>query len=142
MPYLILPRAYEFVRFMKNVFDATEQAIIPRSEGIVMHGEMRVGDSVIMFADATEEIAERPAGLFIYVEDVDATYHKALVNDAISLRAPVQQPYGYTCGIQDPFGNDWWSVQAEKWISKFELAILRLFSISDFGFSDFGFSDF
>ena len=63
MPYLILPRVYEFVGFMKNVFDATEQIIIPRSEGIVMHGELRIGESVIMVADATEEIAARPAGL-------------------------------------------------------------------------------
>ena len=114
MPYLILPHANEFVRFMKNVFDATEQAMIPRSEGIVMHGEARIGNSVIMFADATEEIAARPAGLFIYVEDVDAAYDKALANGATSLRAPMQQPYGYTCGIHDPFGNDWWPVQAEK----------------------------
>ncbi|TMI86534.1 MAG: VOC family protein, partial [Bacteroidetes bacterium] len=63
---------------MKNVFGATEQAIIPRSEGVVMHGEMRIGDSVIMFADTTEEIGARPAGLFIYVESVDETYRKAL----------------------------------------------------------------
>jgi len=113
MPYLILPRVYEFVGFMKNVFDATEQIIIPRSEGIVMHGELRIGESVIMVADATEEIAARPAGLFIYVENVDSTYEKALANGASSLRAPMQQPYGYTCGIHDPFGNDWWPVQAD-----------------------------
>jgi PhnB protein len=114
MPYMILPNAYRFVEFMKNVFDATEEAIIPRSEGIIMHGELRIGDSVIMFADATEEIAARPAGIFIYVEDVDETYKKALAWGANSLRAPEQQPYGYTCGIHDPFGNDWWPVQAES----------------------------
>ena len=54
MPYIIVPNAYKFLEFMKNVFNATEQAIIPRSEGIIMHGELRIGDAVVMFADTTE----------------------------------------------------------------------------------------
>ncbi len=79
-----------------------------------MHGELHIGDSVIMFADTTAEIEDQPAGIYIYVEDVDKTYQTALGSGAVSLRAPEQQPYGYTCGFRDPFGNDWWPVQAEK----------------------------
>jgi PhnB protein len=114
MPYLVLPKAYQFADFVKNVFGATEQSIIPRSEGIIMHGELCIGDSVIMFADTSEEFSARPAGFFIYVENVDETYKKALELGAYSLREPMQQPYGYTCGFHDPFGNDWWPVQAEQ----------------------------
>jgi len=114
MPYLVLPTAYKFADFVKNVFGATEQVIMPRGEGVIMHGELRIGDSVIMFADATEEFSARPAGFFIYVENVDETYKKALELGADSLREPMQQPYGYTCGFHDPFGNDWWPVQAEQ----------------------------
>ena len=114
MPYMILPDAYKFVEFMKNVFGASEEAITPRNEGAIMHGELRIGDSVIMFADTTDDIAARPAGIFIYVENVDETYKKALAWGAGSLRAPMQQPYGYTCGFHDPFGNDWWPVQADQ----------------------------
>jgi len=113
MPYMILPGAYKFIEFMKNVFDAVEHSITPRSEGVIMHGELRIGDSVIMFADSTDEAAARPAGIFIYVENVDETYKKALAWGASSLREPVQQPYGYTCGFHDPYGNDWWPVQTE-----------------------------
>ena len=114
MPYLVLPNAYKFADFVKNVFGATEQTIIPRSEGVIMHGELCIGDSVIMFADTSEEYSARPAGFFIYVENVDETYKKALELGAHSLREPMQQPYGYTCGFHDPFGNDWWPVQAEQ----------------------------
>ena len=78
MPYIIVPNAYKFIDFMKNVFGATEQIIVPRTEGVIMHGELRIGDAVIMFADTTEDIAARPAGIFIYVENVDDTYKKAL----------------------------------------------------------------
>lgn len=114
MPYLIIPNAYKFIEFMKNVFAATEQSIVPRSEGIIMHGELRIDDAVIMFADTTEQISSRPAGLFIYVDNVDETYNKAIRAGAGSLMKPAQQPYGYTCGIHDPFGNDWWPVEPPK----------------------------
>ncbi|HMK25802.1 MAG TPA: VOC family protein [Chitinophagaceae bacterium] len=111
MPYMIIPDAYKFLEFMKNVFAVTEQIIVPRSEGVIMHGELRIGESVIMFADTTEQITARPAGIFIYVDHVDETYKKALAAGAASLMEPMQQPYGYTCGFHDPFGNDWWPVE-------------------------------
>jgi PhnB protein len=114
MPYLVIPKAYAFIEFMKEVFGATEQAIVPRSEGIIMHGELRISDAVIMFADVTEDFSARPAGLFIYVDNTDEVYKKAMSAGASSIMEPVQQPYGYTCGFKDAFGNDWWPVQAEK----------------------------
>src|SRR5258705_7903919 len=111
MPYIIIPNAYKFIEFMKNVFGVTEQVIVPRSEGVIMHGELRIGEAVIMFADTTEQIAAKPAGIFIYVDNVNETYKKALAAGAASLMEPMQQPYGYTCGLHDPFGNDWWPVE-------------------------------
>lgn len=114
MPYMIVPNACKFIEFMKYVFGATEQIIVPRNEGVIMHGELRIGDSVIMFADTTEQFASRPAGIFIYVENVDETYQKALASGATSTMKPSQQPYGYACGFHDPFGNDWWPANATK----------------------------
>jgi PhnB protein len=114
MPYLILPQASKFPEFMKKIFGAREGIMVPRSENVIMHGELHIGDAVIMFADTTPENRPRPAGIYIYVEDVDETYRNALNLGAKSLRAPEQQPYGYSCGFHDPFGNDWWPVQAEK----------------------------
>ena len=114
MPYMIIPNAYKFIEFMKNVFGATEQIIVPRTEGVIMHGELRIGEAVIMFADTTEQITARPAGIFIYVDSVDETYKKALAARAASLMEPMQQPYGYTCGFHDAFGNDWWPVEPPR----------------------------
>lgn len=114
MPYIIVTGAYEFITFMKAVFGADEQLVVPRSEGIIMHGELRIGDAVIMFANASEQFGPRPAGIFIYVENVDATYEKALAFGAVSHMAPTKMDYGYTCGFKDAFGNDWWPVEAAK----------------------------
>ena len=113
MPYLIVPNASQFIEFMKEVFGATVQHLTPRSEGIIMHGELRIGESVIMFADTTEQFTSRPAGIFIYVESTDETYKKAIAAGATSIMEPMKQPYGYTCGFHDPFGNDWWPTEAE-----------------------------
>ena len=111
MPYMIIPNAYRFIEFMKAVFGATEQIIVPRSEGIIMHGELRIGDSVIMFADVTDEFIAKPAGVFIYVDNVNDTYQKAIAAGSASLMEPMQQPYGFTCGFKDVFGNDWWATE-------------------------------
>jgi uncharacterized glyoxalase superfamily protein PhnB len=111
MPYLIIPNAGDFLPFMKTVFGAAEQMLVPRGEGLIMHGELRIGDAVVMFADTTEQFAARPAGMFIYVTDVDDTYAKAITAGASSTMPPAQMDYGYTCGFKDPFGNDWWPVQ-------------------------------
>ena len=114
MPYLIVPNATDFIRFMKEVFGAEEQIIVPRSQGVIMHGELRIGDAVIMFADVTPEFTARPAGMFIYVENVGDTYIKAIQAGAVSVMEPMQQPYGFTCGFKDKFGNDWWPTEGEN----------------------------
>ena len=108
MPYMIIPNASAFIVFMKEVFGAQEQIIVPREEGVIMHGELRIGDAVIMFADVTDQFTARPAGVFIYVDSVDDTYKKAIAAGAISVMEPGKQSYGYTCGFKDAFGNDWW----------------------------------
>jgi PhnB protein len=46
--------------------------------------------------------------LYVYVDDVDATYARALKAGATSVRAPENAFYGdRNAGIQDPFGNSW-----------------------------------
>lgn len=112
MPYIILNDAVAFLDFTKKVFNATEQLIVPGdSERDLRHAEIRIHDAVIMFASRPEGLNERPCGMFIYVENVDSIYHKALAEKATSLMLPGQQEYGYTAGFEDPFGNQWWIVQ-------------------------------
>lgn len=112
MPYLIIPNASGFIAFMVHVFGAVEQLQVPRTEGVIMHGELRIGGSVIMFADSTEEFSPRPAGMFIYVDNVDEVYARAMAEGAVTTMPPMKMDYGYTCGFKDPFGNDWWPTQA------------------------------
>lgn len=108
MPYLIVENAAEFFNFTKNVFGAVEKYKTMRTETLIMHAEISIGNSVIMFADATPEHHQQNAGLFIYVDDCDSVYEKGLANGATTVMPPADQSYGRSAGFSDPFGNTWW----------------------------------
>jgi PhnB protein len=113
MPYLIVKDAARFMDFLAavfgaGVFGATEKMRVMRDETLVMHAEARIGTSVIMFADATEKFDPRPAGMFVYVEDADRTFNKAIAEGATSIMPMADQEYGRSGGFADPFGNTWW----------------------------------
>ncbi|MFP9113243.1 VOC family protein [Flavobacterium sp. RHBU_3] len=112
MPYIIVDDAVAFLDFCKNVFSALEQLIVPgESERAIMHGEIRIGDAVIMFAGGSEQWGTKTSGMFIFVNDADAIYNAALQHGATSLMKPTQQNYGYSGGFEDLFGNQWWICQ-------------------------------
>jgi PhnB protein len=108
MPYLIIKDGEKFIEFMRNVFGATEQYKHMRDENHIMHAEINIEGSTIMFADCTDEYPQQNAGMFIYVDSCDETYQKAIDNGAESITAPADQPYGRSAGVKDPFGNTWW----------------------------------
>jgi PhnB protein len=112
MPYLIIENADAFFEFTKNVFGAEERYKAMRTETLIMHGEIGIGSAVIMFADATEQFKKQTAGMFLYVDDCDSVYQKALDNGATTATEPANQSYGRSAGVTDPFGNTWWLTTA------------------------------
>lgn len=108
MPYLIVKNAANFLQFMQSVFGATKKFLEMRDEELIRHAEVEIGNSVIMFADSTDQFAPSIAGMFVYVDNADDTYKKALEEGAISIMPPADQSYGRSCGIKDKFGNTWW----------------------------------
>ncbi|NBA84717.1 VOC family protein [Emticicia sp. CRIBPO] len=114
MPYLIIREARAFAEFCGSVFNATTQEWVEDQDGRIMHGEIRISDGVVMFGEASENWAEKPAAMFVYIEKVDETYEKALINGAKSLDKPNQKEYGYTAGFEDAFGNQWFIVEGKK----------------------------
>jgi PhnB protein len=110
MPYLIVKGADDFRKFMTMVFDAKDQLIVPNEDGSLMHGELKIGNAVVMFAEAGGQFHVMNAGMFIYVDNADATYKRALAAGAVTVEGqePSDKDYGRTCGVKDPFGNTWW----------------------------------
>jgi PhnB protein len=113
MPYLIVEDANSFQSFMQNVFGAKEKSKVLRDDKTVMHGELFVGDVVIMFAQCSKEFTPTPGAFFIYVNDADASFNKAIQNGATMIQAVTDQDYGRSGGVKDANGNTWW-ITAEK----------------------------
>lgn len=106
-PYLMIPEAERFVEFLREAFGATE---LYRAKGSAggWHIELKVGDSMLMVGEAKNGPAF-PAALFLYLQDVDAVYHRALKAGATSLSAPQDQSFGdRMAGVKDDFGNTWY----------------------------------
>src|SRR5256885_16038122 len=85
-PYLVVDGADKVIRFMKEAFGA-QPVFEPmmRPDGKVMHAEFKLGDSVVMISDSSEQAKATTAMLHLYVPNVDATYQKALKAAAASL---------------------------------------------------------
>lgn len=109
MPYFILNGAEKFINFTTSVFEAEVIAKHLQNDGKnIMHAEVRIGEMVIMFAEATDQWTAETGSIFIYVENADTTYKTALREGATSLMEPEDKEYGRSCGIKDPTGVTWW----------------------------------
>jgi PhnB protein len=87
------------VTFLRSVFDASGEARADRP------AEIRIGDSLVMVSPAGPRKAF-PAFLYIYVDDADVVYGRALEAGATSLEEPLDTPYGdRRAMVRDPFGN-------------------------------------
>jgi len=108
-PVLTVHGAAKLIEFLKQAFDAKEVYRLLGPEDIVMHAEVKIGDSMVMLGEATDEWKPMPATVAIYVEDADAWYKRALQAGATSVREPADQFYGdRSAGVKDFAGNQWW----------------------------------
>jgi PhnB protein len=113
MPYLILTDVETFITFAREVFDAREVSRHLDDQGEIRHAEIQIGGSTIMMGQSTGDYPPMPAGLFVYVKDADACYHKALETGASTINELSNQEYGRTAGILDPCNNTWWITSVE-----------------------------
>jgi uncharacterized glyoxalase superfamily protein PhnB len=109
MPYLAIREADQLVGFIKEVFDAKEHRLWRWEDGSFMHGEFRIGDSLVMIGDVQDRFEPFPAMMYVYVPDVDQTYLKAIERGAESEEEPADQDYGdRQAAFSDPSGNKWY----------------------------------
>jgi PhnB protein len=108
-PYLMVQGASKLIDFLKQAFGAEEIFRMARPDGAIMHAEVRIGDSIVMMSEAMAEHGPMPTMIYLYVEDVDTVYNRALRAGATSLREPTDEFYGdRSGGVKDASGNQWW----------------------------------
>jgi len=107
-PYLIVDGADKLIEFLKAAFGATVTMTMTQPDGKIGHTELRIGDSMLMMSEARGEWPAMPVMLYLYVEDVDATYQKAIDAGATSIMPVKDQFYGdRSGGVKDMCGNQW-----------------------------------
>ena len=100
-PRIVVHDPATLVEFLKQAFDATGDF---RTDSPAV---IRIGDSLVMISGVGPR-EEAPAFLYLYVDDINATYQRALEAGAVSLEEPQDLPYGDRRGmVEDPCGNIW-----------------------------------
>ena len=108
-PYLVLNDAGKAIEFLKKAFSAEEIYRHLGPGGIVGHAQLKIGDSMLMLADANPQHPAQPCSLYMYVENCDAWYESALKAGATSIMKPMDMFYGdRNAGVKDPSGMQWW----------------------------------
>ena len=108
-PYLTVADAEAQIDFLKKAFGAEEKYRHTDDKGHVGHAEVRVGNSMIMIGQARDQWTPRQASFYLYVEDVDSVYKRAVAAGGKSLREPTNEAYGdRSSGVEDSQGNQWW----------------------------------
>lgn len=113
-PYLTVKGATKALAFYKAAFGATELVRMPGPGGMLMHAEIRIGDSLVYFADAFPpgqsplELGGTPIALHLYVEDCDFWFARAVKAGCRVVMPLADQFWGDRFGqVQDPFGHLW-----------------------------------
>lgn len=100
--------AQKFIDFVTNALGGKE--LMRHAENdMIMHAKVQLGDSVIELGEARYPEQPLPTAIYLYVNDVDAVYERAINAGGISMLAPTDQAYGdRNAWVKDPFDNVWY----------------------------------
>ncbi len=108
-PYLVVPDVRQMIDFLSSAFGAELSESLEAEEDVIRHAEVQIGSSRVMIGLARGESKPTTAMFYLYVEDCDGVYARALEAGATSVMEPNDAFYGdRSGGVADAFGNQWW----------------------------------
>jgi PhnB protein len=115
-PHLICNGAADAMEFYKKAFNAVEMGRMADPKGKLLHGAIRIGDSMVMLVDefpdwgafGPKSLKGSPVTIHLYVEDVDSFVAHAAAAGAKITMPPQDMFWGDRYGkLEDPFGHQW-----------------------------------
>ncbi len=115
-PYLYIRGAAKALDFYERAFGAKVEVRMDAPDGKVGHAEISLGRARVMLADenaamqalSPDTLAGTTVSMYVYVEDVDAFFKRAVEAGATMLKPVADQFYGdRSCFLRDPFGHQW-----------------------------------
>lgn len=108
-PFLHPRGADRMIEFLTKAFGAEEVSRAQAPDGVIHHATVRIGDSMLEMGEAHGQWQPMATTFFLYVDDVDGLYRRAVAAGAIPQSEPADQPYGdRVAGVSDPFDNVWY----------------------------------
>jgi PhnB protein len=107
-PNLISDIAPKLLKFLKDGLGAEEVSMVKMPDGSIRHAEVLLGDSRIMVGQETIDRPAMAGRVYLYLEDADKAYARAMRAGAVGLHPPHDTFYGDRVAvIRDPAGNVW-----------------------------------
>lgn len=109
-PFIITQDALKVIDFLREVFggEELEAAHTVDDDGLLLHAEVRIGDSIVMLADRKPDWPYTPSLLQVYVDDLPATLETARRLGARVVTEPTDFFGAQLSRVLDPWGNLWW----------------------------------
>jgi PhnB protein len=126
-PQLTLDNAAETIDWYKKALGAQEVGRHAGPDGKIMHAEITIGDSRVMVNDVMmgkgpREFGGSPASLWLYVDDCDALFNRAVAAGATVQMPMADQFWGDRGGaVADPAGYTWWIATRKEDLTEAEL---------------------
>jgi PhnB protein len=127
-PQLVLDNAAQTIDWYTKALGAQEVSRSVGPDGKIMHAELKIGNSRFMVNDAMmgtkgpQALGGSPASLWLYVDDSDALYNRAVAAGAKVQMPIADQFWGDRAGsVADPAGYSWWIATRQEDLSTTEI---------------------
>jgi PhnB protein len=113
-PSLVFKDCNKAIDFYKKALGAQELMRMPGPDGKMMHAEIKVGNSHVMMNDeimgskSAETLGASPVTFYLYVEDADSSFKKAIAAGCKEIMPVADMFWGDRMGaVSDPYGYKW-----------------------------------
>ncbi len=118
-PWVVTDDTGAFLDFVAQVFGGEELGRVQTEDGLIGHGEIRVGDTVVLAFDRHADWPSMPSLLRVFVADADEAFSRAVEAGGHVVTALANDAFGQRGGrVKDPFGNIWWVVSRIEEVSE------------------------
>ncbi|MFI1096622.1 VOC family protein [Streptomyces sp. NPDC020917] len=121
-PWVVTDDTGGFLDFVSQAFGGEELGRVPTEDGLIGHGEIRVGDTVVLAFDRHADWPAMPSLLRVFVADADRAFSHAVAAGGRVVTPVADDAFGQRGGrVKDPFGNVWWVVSRVEDVSEGEM---------------------
>ncbi|MFE3589143.1 VOC family protein [Streptomyces niveus] len=121
-PWVVTDDTGAFLDFVSQAFGGEELGRVATEDGLIGHGEIRVGDTVVLAFDRHADWPAVPSLLRVFVPDADEAFSRAVAAGAQVVTPLADDAFGQRGGrVKDPFGTIWWVVARVEDVSEDEM---------------------